>query len=295
MNSLSIVIPTLGSESLFKTIKNLNCGAIIPNEILICIPNDLAHKVVDLKFDNVKIILTERYGQVYQRLQGFKSASFDFVLQLDDDIELDPHCLALMLETLKNLPVNSAVCPVYFENEIKKEKALVNHKFYQKLINPSNLFRKFFNLLVHGNFVLKDGIITKASVNVHFDPSNKNDSWYLVSWLPGGCVLHHKINLCLEDYFIYPGKAYCEDIIHSHLLRLKGINLYVSNYSFCIIDLNTEILGLSTYKKVKYIFNEFRARLLYTKKSKSSVSRLLLFYFSIYFHLPFTYLKNRIK
>jgi hypothetical protein len=188
-----------------------------------------------------------------------------------------------------------AMCPVYFNGSFDKNNLLINDSFYQKLVYPKNFYQKIINFIVHGSFSFKDGVVTPASVNIHFDPTLKNQKYYKLEWLPGGCVLHRKENLCLDNYFIFSGKAYCEDMIHSFLLRRSGINLYVSNYSFCSIDLNIEVSDLSDLNKIKYIYNEFRARLLYTSLSKSSYFRLILFYLSIYYHLPFTYLKNKIK
>ncbi len=44
-NLLSVVIATLGGDSLEKTIDHLNVGTITPFEILICIPTEDAYRV----------------------------------------------------------------------------------------------------------------------------------------------------------------------------------------------------------------------------------------------------------
>lgn len=296
MYNVSVVIPTLGGNHIYQTINTLNNGSLVPNEILICIPSDLSYKVKCLDYKNVRIIETDRYGQVYQRIQGFINAINELVLQLDDDIFLDKYCLEKMSIAFFDLNDKKiAVCPVYFDGSFEDKNLLIKNSFYQNLVSPKNVYQKIKNFLIHGNTSFKDGVVTQASVNIHFDPSNKNEKYYNVDWLPGGCVLHYKENLYLENYFIFSGKAYCEDIIHSFLLRQNGINLYVSNYSFCSIDLGNELVNRSDFEKIKYIWSEFRARLLYSKLSKSSIIKLILFYFSIYFHLPYTYLKNRIK
>ena len=294
MYNISVVIATLGGESLFNTIKILNSCSIVPKEILICIPTDLNYKVKNLSFNNIKIIQTEKYGQVYQRIQGFKASSCEYVLQLDDDIELDNNCLKTMVETLNSLDLKSAVCPIYFLNKINNENFLINHKFYQHLVNPKNFYRKIINKIIHGKMILKDGIITRSSVNIHFDPTNKKNDHYEVNWLPGGCVLHRRSNLYLKNYFIYKGKAFSEDIIHSHLLKINNIKLFVSRYAYCVLTIENETSNLSFKNKVKYIYSELRARLLYTKISNSSYLRLFIFYISIYYSLPFSFIKNKI-
>jgi hypothetical protein len=293
MYNISVVIPTLGDNSLLNTINILNSGSIVPKEILVCIPGELIEKVQDLPFKNTKIIQTDSYGQVYQRIQGFMASTCDFVLQLDDDIILDNNCLKTMADTLMNLDLKSAVCPIYFSNTLNFENILINHLFYQNLVNPTNIYRKIINKIIHGKMILKDGDITSSSVNIHFDPTNKNNNHYEVNWLPGGCVLHRRANLYLNNYFIYKGKAFCEDIIHSHLLKSNDIKLYVSRYSYCVLDFENETNNLSFKNKIKYIYDEFKSRLLFTKISNASYLRLFIFYISIYYSLPFSFIKNK--
>ena len=294
MNGVSVVIATLGGDSLFRTINNINCGTIVPDEILLCIPAELAYKLNHYSFTNIKIVKTDKYGQVYQRIQGFKVSKYDFVLQLDDDIILENNCLKIMLDTLSNLDIKSAICPVYYSNNIDENNSLIKHPFYQKLVNPENYLRKLYNKLLHGKMKFNDGEITYASINIHFNPSERNERYYELKWLPGGCVLHRKSNLYLDNYFLYSGKAFCEDIMHSFLLKKNGIKLFVSRYSFCVLTLENETMGMSSIKKLNYLFNEFKARLLYAKFSNSSYLRLIFFYLSIYYHLPFTFIKNKI-
>ena len=57
--SISVVIATLGGEILRNTIERLNCGSVIPNEILICIPSECLKKVTWPLPSNTRIIQTE--------------------------------------------------------------------------------------------------------------------------------------------------------------------------------------------------------------------------------------------
>ena len=47
---LTVVIPTLGGDSLFKTIELINSGTIVPEEILVCIPKEEAYRVLNHNF-----------------------------------------------------------------------------------------------------------------------------------------------------------------------------------------------------------------------------------------------------
>jgi len=292
---LSVVIPTLGGSTLQKTINSLNNGTIVPNEILLCIPNELAYKVLDLKYNNIRVIKTNKYGQVLQRFEGFKEAKNELVLQLDDDIILDKNCIELMVKTLDNIEIECAVCPVYYIDNIDPQNLLIKNKFYQSLINPKSNFRLLLNKIVHGKQKFNDGEITSSSINIHFNPINKDKQFYELCWLPGGCVLHKKSNLYLENFYKFRGKAYCEDLIHSFYLKQNGVKLFVSKNSFAVIHFYNETSKLNYFKKLNYIYSEFRARLFYTNISNSSYLHLILFYFTLYFHLPFTFLIKILK
>ena len=84
---ISVVIATLGGNTTSRTVSLLNSGSTKPEEILICIPYEYESRVDDLKeINNVKIISTKCKGQVPQRIEGFKKAVSQYVLQLDDDM-----------------------------------------------------------------------------------------------------------------------------------------------------------------------------------------------------------------
>ena len=69
---LSVVIPTLGGESLGMTIAQLNRGTLVPREILVCIPEKEAPRVQNLGLPGAGIILTDVRGQVAQHARGFQ-------------------------------------------------------------------------------------------------------------------------------------------------------------------------------------------------------------------------------
>jgi len=57
-----------------------------------------------------------------------------------------------------------------------------------------------------------------------------------VQWLAGGCILHHRENLIIDDFFPFSGKAYCEDLIHSTLLRNNNVRMWVTKNVVCELD-----------------------------------------------------------
>jgi glycosyltransferase involved in cell wall biosynthesis len=277
----SVVIASLGGNSLPITIESLNSGSIRPLEILVCMPDvdPSTHKL--RKFDNVKILYSKKRGQVFQRAYGFRQAKYEFVLQLDDDMSVASNCLELLFEALQTLGPNAAVSPALI-NEATGRSVYERSKYPRFLLT-------IYSWLMNGTQGYKPGSIDKAGSAIGIDPTLTNSRFIEVEWLPGGCVMHRLKNLILEDFWGRPGKAYCEDILHSYLLRKKGLQLFIDTFARC---------ELEVMKKDKITFNDFlrdfsrdySARRYYMNKV-SGVSARMYIYYLIRF---FSYLWSRL-
>jgi len=230
--ALSVVIPTLGGESLDTTIAQLNRGTFVPREILVCIPEKEAPRVQNLGLPGVGIILTNVRGQVAQRAIGFQKAASELVLQLDDDVELKPDCLGQMVRFLEQAGPGNAVGPVYIDAHTGECVHKINAGLKGWL---QSVYAMIFCGAPWG--VARMGRATSIGVNYGVDwnycrgkPSVETD------WLPGGCVLSFKNDLIRDSFFPFPGKAYCEDNIHSLLRKGKGIRHWVVPDARCAIE-----------------------------------------------------------
>ena len=245
--NISVVIPTLGGPELEETIASLQMSSIIPSEILLCIPSSY-----ELLFDaslqqNIRVVKTDKKGQVYQRITGFLLAKGDFVLQLDDDVILKKDTLEKLALCLEGLDNKSSVS----SSPHDKETGL---SLYQN--NSNSLLWSLAYWIMNGKKGFQPGVISLSGVNFNlmFQPSKNsiNES----EWLPGGCLLHRKDNLITSDYYPLKGKAYTEDLIHSILLRKNGISLYVFeeaiSYTDCPYGVNTIYDFLNQYEAAKY-------------------------------------------
>ena len=90
---VSVVIPTLGGSQIIKTLNQLNKGSLRPNEIILSTTGKIKLQNEVKKIRNVKIIRSNKKGQVSQRIKGFKLIKNNYVLQIDDDILLEKNCL----------------------------------------------------------------------------------------------------------------------------------------------------------------------------------------------------------
>ena len=274
---ISIVITTIGEDILDKNIANLTGSKYYFDEILIVIPNIYKKKKYEYykQFNNIKFIYTDFKGQVNQRIFGFKNSKNKHILQLDCDCIINPEDIHILYSILINMNNdNSAIAPVYFNDKTK----IPIHKYDNSW---TDALKNILTYIICGSKygIFKMGTISKIGNNYGVDPNYMVNELYPVEWLPGGCILHSKKNIIVDNYYPFTGKAYCEDLIHSYHLRNKKINLYVSKKSSCYTEipyLPSSYLELNKYLSVQKYFT-----ILLNKKVK----------FGFYIWMYLTYLR----
>ena len=267
LEAVSVVIATLGSQDLGKTISSLLSGKLPPKEILICIPEREAGNVKNLQSDDVRVVVTSCRGQVAQRVEGFKHVKYDFVLQMDDDIIVSENLVENLVAVLKSSAEKSVAAPGYFD--IKSGNSL-----HRKPIMGASYRTYLF--LINGNIDYIEGSVTNAGLNFGVDTTLINQDVLEVEWVPGGCLMHRKKNLIVDNYFPFTGKAYCEDLIQSYLLRAKGIKLLISRDAQCWTQLDSTFQSFSQLFKQK--FDELRKRKYFVRLSGGSLARMYVFF-----------------
>ena len=283
-SGVSVVIATLGGGSLSATIGKLNTGDLPPKEILIAIPEDIAERVTALATGNVNIVKVPGWGQVRQRAYGFSQVKCPYVLQIDDDVELEKQCLQRMVNFISNRK-DLAICPSLLDNITGKPS-----EHLSKPKEDSGYLYKFLFQVINGRKGYKAGKISLAGVNMAHDVNATEP--YEVDWVPGGCVLHVKENLVIYNYYPFNGKAFSEDLFHSVLLRRKGVKLYHLPSAIAKLD-NTSIKAGSFSELVKIFFSVIRVMFRFASFSGSSKIRLSLFIFLNYLILVLRKFKGK--
>lgn len=259
---LTIVIPTLGESSLKKCINSVYRSTYRPKIIFIIIPKKYSHRI-NSNYTNskeIRVVYTNFKGQVKQRIYGFKLCSTKYVMQLDSDIILETNTIELLYKCKLRLSFNTAIAPFLKENKIYNKKKV-------------SVFENLKNYILNKKYYLKPGKITDIGYSTWFKDDRLISKIYRVEWLPGGCILYNKVNLVKKDYFPFEGKAYCEDIFHSIILRNKNINL---------IFFPKSIAHNIGETKVKFSFknkiDEFKVRFHLLKKINGSFFRFIIWY-----------------
>lgn len=263
---VSVVIATLGGDSIVSTIEHLNLGSVTPSEILICIPKEDAFRLDYFTYPNVSIIKTSCRGQVAQRAVGLKLACNQYVLQMDDDIQLQPDTISLLLSKLKMLGRKNVIGPVYYDLVTKQPIHSVMRGIHGVL---KHIFYLVFCGAAWGQSRM--GKFTSAGIGFGVDPTRIQSGLFFVEWLPGGCVLSYKDDLVGDNFFPYSGKAYCEDFIHSYLRSQNGIKHWVDTSASCMIS------RPEFESSRKEIAAEKNARRYFVKISKRSFLRLRIY------------------
>ena len=281
LDNLSIVITTLGTNDLVNLIeciyKDLDVNSDF--EILITIPKDKKISFSPHQYKNLKIISTYFPGQVNQRTLGFKSTSKDYVLQIDDDVEISSENIFNLIQKLNNLDINSAISPVFF-NKYNKNKCIYELKNSNLILLLKNILTYIICKSKWG--IKRSGTLTILGTNYGVDYNSFNNKKIMeVDWLPGGCILHNKSNLHTYDYYPFKGKAYCEDLIHSSILKKNNIKLYVCKDAICYTDLplfpndrSEKIKFLRAYNYYYFKFLKFNYR--YFFWSAVNIFRILI-------------------
>ena len=256
-SGISVVITTLGEGQLEHVINSLITGKLKPIEIIISIPYDLAFKVRHLVCGDIKLNTTYEYGQVLQRISGFKQCVGAYVLQIDDDILVDKNCLFVLRNSLNK--ENIAVAPIFLYKE-------TNKSIYSK-ISKYKIINLIYYFIMNGKKGYQPGSIDEAGSAIGWA---KCDGYgdRNVDWLPGGCIMHKRDNLIKYNYYPFIGKAYYEDIIHSFLLKKNKISLFINQSAIAYIfnENNKEshkdyfVRITSDYKARRYAMNTFNIK-----------------------------------
>ena len=273
-NNISVVIPTLGSKKLKLTLNSISISTISVMEIIIVIPKNFNFNFDLTEFSNLNIVIltTNRGGQVFQRAEGFKIANGDFILQLDDDIEFNKFFIEEMVNTIFTLPNSSAVSPLLINR--------FNDSIYR---NSFSALSRLFYAIFYFDFSLVEGCVNSFGKSIGVTTFNK---LLEVEWLPGGCVLHRKENLILDNYFPFKSKAFMEDLFHSHYLKLKGITLYVNSHLFAIIEEPQN--ELKSKNLIADRINELKIRKHYFLLTRLSI---LKYYWTCFIDIGITFIK----
>jgi hypothetical protein len=130
--------------------------------------------------------------------------------------------------------------------------------------------------VINGNRGYEPGRIGRAGICMGLP--EEPAEWLDIGWLPGGCVLHRRVNLVLSDYYPFRGKAFAEDLFHSVELTRKGIRLVRCGTASCYVDFTSSgVRGPLNFARLYFRYARALARLV--KEIRGSTLCLYAFLF----------------
>jgi len=271
---ISVVIATLGGDMLSDSISILNKGTIRPDEILICIPDQFQNRLPNNLPDNVRLVVTSFMGQVSQRIAGFKEARNNLVFQMDDDVHVHSMALEILADGINELGEYCSISPALI-NRIDEGSVYMKSR-------ATSWPLKIYYFIISGLTQPMPGAILDCGIGLGWSPSTDDPSFMAMEWLPGGCVMHNKNNLVTKEFYPFEGKAYCEDLIHSHLLSVKGVKFYMAKDSIASIVLDSPFdMGVRDF--LLYLRKDYKARGYFLTLKNLPKNRMVIFYILQYF------------
>ena len=266
LNDLTIVVPSNIINIKRNWIKQINNYVLSGIKVIISIPPEINKKEVFKKgfINKVNIINAECRGQVKQRYIAYKYCYSELIMHMDDDIILDIPILKNLIQDYSLLPEKSCFAPYLNEYSSKENKSLL---------------RRLKDKILFFGKSKKYGSVGISSFPIPYKRFEKT-KYSEVDWIPGGLLLIRKKDCLYYDYFNFPGKAYCEDLIHSQLLKKKGVRLFISNTCSYYTRI-AKYKDLSLISFFRYIKNDFIARNYYRKIIKNPFLPMLNAYFFI--------------
>ncbi len=284
--NLSVVIATIGRSSLLQTLECLSGWDRPPGEVIVVLPKKISYTIppCDYTFP-LRILLTSDIGQVKQRIQGFNQVMFDYVMQLDDDLFIDYQSY-LELQNVLDTSFDVTASPIVVNME-------TNLCFYKAPVGFLGTVKDLVSSLIVGaeRWPSKMGRISKAGVPYGVNRDCMQSDQLEVDWQSGGCVLHHRKNLILFDFYKFPGRATLEDLFHSFHLRSKGLRLIMCKdaSTSCMME---EIRFVNTFQP---LFHEFTVLSEYVKLAKLSKSRLMAWFVLSYIRIILIQCRDLLK
>ena len=88
--------------------------------------------------------------------------------------------------------------------------------------------------------------------------------------------MHKRENLILNNYFKFSGKAYCEDLFHSILLKKKKVKLYFLPSASVFLELNIKPHQPPLF--FKELREDYKIRKVLVKENGLNYYRMILIY-----------------
>ena len=252
---MSVVIASIGRSTLYETLDSIAAWKIRVIEVIVALPGHSSFEILK-SYPTLNIRIVKRgAGQVAQRAFGFAVALGELVVQSDDDVTVDNNSIIELVLLVQSTQCSAA--PALYTLQSKAP-------FFRFPTTRFGRIKEEMLAIVLGfpRGTKRMGKISSSGVTAGVDPTLMYQRVMEVDWLPGGLIVHNRKNLVHENYYPFHGRACHEDLIHSLILREKGVSLVIcrSAAAFTKVDLS-EISFKSVVRELQilhYVVRRFK-------------------------------------
>ena len=249
--NVSVVCATHnGAAKLKNLILSIYKNKVWPKEIVICGTSN-----GDLKYIKPQIISTlsikffksSQKSQIYQRSIAINKTKSDYILQIDDDVTVQPNFFLNIKKYTKNKKIidKKIISALILQSNNNLQAGSWN-SIYRKYL----IFRIILRLLNKGKPIKQYSILESGRFIPYIENFDGKLEKNIVNaeWLCSTVLYHKSCRYIVRDFSQISKKAYYEDVLFSHQLFLKKYNLIIDKNIIGTHD-NQPYTSITTYFK----------------------------------------------
>lgn len=249
--NVSVICAThKGSSKLKNLIFSIFKNKVWPKEIVICGTSNSDLKYIKpgiISKLNVSFFKSSKKSQIYQRSIAINKSKSDYILQIDDDVTVDPNFFFNIKKyTKKKKIIDKQIISALILQKNNNLQAGSWNNIYKKYF----VFRSILRFLNKGKKIKQYSILESGRCIPYIKNFNGKleKNIFNAQWLCSTVLYHKSCRDKVKEVSQISKKAYYEDVLFSHQLYLKKYNLIIDKDIIGTHD-NQPYTSISTYFK----------------------------------------------
>ncbi len=251
-------------KSLKNLISSISKNSFLPKEVIIVGTNINDFKMINSKQYKfkIKMIISPKKNQIFQRNLGINKSKNTLIIQSDDDVILSKNFIINLYKHFEKNKKNKKIVGAKILNSEKKIQSFRWNKLYE-----TNIVLRFIFFVLNGfkkvefMSILASGRIAPL-LPINMRKNNKKQLTNL-EWLSSTICYNKQLVKKINLSGGYANKkSYFEDVFFTHHNYLNGFNLVIDGGAICYhettnpTNLSTHLKTITTQWKLVRLFNK---------------------------------------
>ncbi len=249
--NVSVVCAThKGASKLKNLILSIYNNKIWPKEIVICGTSNSDLKYIKpriISMLSIKFFKSSQKSQIYQRSIAINKSKSDYILQIDDDVTVQPNFFLKIKKYTKNKKIidKKIISALILQSNNNLQAGSWNNIYKKYLI-----FRIILRFLNKGKAIKQYSILESGRCIPYIEnfDGKLEKNIFNAQWLCSTVLYHKSCRNIVRNFSQIGKKAYYEDVLFSHQLFLKKYNLIIDKNVIGTHD-NQPYTSITTYFK----------------------------------------------